>query len=230
MTQTIRVLSLDDDQDFGLLLKTKLKAPQFAVTLTHTAEDFLRQLKAHPFDLLLLDRHLGADSPSGLAVLEVIKNRLKSPVPVVMLSHHDDYAGIQDCLEIGADDYVTKPLDEMLLKSKIHYLLKSHQHELDELHIGRIPQALGAATVLTASKVLQVTELGLLLEAKCFVRKGARVKLATPILAEMNLPATILVTAAGSTLTPGGRYHLAVEFDPDDEVLLTNVRTWLAKA
>ncbi len=225
----LKLLSLDDDVDFAQLLKARLKAPEFQLTLCHTAKDFLRLLQAQSFDLVLLDVNLAPGEPTGPQLLDVLRQRLKLSTPVIMLSHLDERSGIEACLELGADDYVTKPLDEVLLKSKIHHLLHDPTRDFDQLHVGRVPLQQGQGQLKTGVKLLSISELGLRLQAPCFVRKGALVTLKGPWPADLALPEQIKVSVSKSELGGLGQYLLTLDFDPADEECLSKVRAYLSK-
>ena len=228
MSKTINVLNIDDDEDFITLLKAKLKWPQFQLTTTSSSQDFLAQVKHNKFDLILLDRHLRPGEPTGAQLLVMLRNQLNVSTPIIMLSHHDDYQGIQDCLELGADDYVTKPLDEVLLKSKIQYLLNDNTLELDELHVGRVPGQHGVSTLNGTTTLTEINELGIKLAASFFVRKGALVRVHSDVFRQFSERNTLSMTVSHSELNPTGNYLMTLEFDPDDKGLLTDLKNWLS--
>lgn len=222
----IQILALDDDPDFGVLLKAKLKQPAFNVTLCSTSEAFLHQAKNGKFQLFLLDLHLGKGLPSGAAVLEVLRRHLNSTTPVIMLSHLDDFKGIHACLELGADDFVTKPLDEVLLKAKIHSLLAADDAE-QSLHLGRVPAPKSAVSLTADTQLLEVNEIGFRIMAQFFVRKGALVRMRAELIREMTGHEAINMTVVSSEMGGNGRFMMQLEFDPDDRPLIEAVRAWI---
>jgi len=223
---TIQILALDDDPDFGSLLKLKLKAPAFQVTVCETAESFLLEAKNPKFQLFLLDLNLGKGLPTGGAVLEVLRRHHKNHTPAIMLSQLDDFKGIQACLELGADDFVTKPLDEVLLKAKISALLAPDELE-QGLHVGRVPAPKSSISLAADTQLLEVNEIGLRLMALFFIRKGALVRLQAELIKEMTGNEAVTMTVVQSEMGGNGRYMMQLEFDPDDRALLANVRAWI---
>lgn len=220
----IQILALDDDPDFGALLKAKLKL--FSVTLCSTAESFLAEARTGKHQLYILDLHLGKGLPSGAAVLEVLRRHLHSSTPVIMLSHLDDYKAIQACLELGADDFVTKPLDEVLLKAKITSLLAPDEME-QGLHIGRVPAPKSAISLSADTQLLEVNEIGLKVVSPFFIRKGALVRLRAPLIKEMTEQEAINVTVVSSEIGANGNFQMQLEFDPDDRAVVAAVRAWI---
>ncbi|MBY0517259.1 MAG: response regulator [Bacteriovoracaceae bacterium] len=228
MGNPIRILSLDDDQDFTTLLGSRLKKPQFILSITNDSMSFLDTLKNEQFELILLDRNLGPNEPSGANLISIIRETMKIKTPIIMLSHHDDYQGIQDCLEIGADDYVTKPLDELLLKSKIQYLIDDKHLDLDVLHIGRVPSQAGQASLKAQTKIIEINELGIKIAAPFFIRKGALVRSQAPLLQEICAHDSIVMNVASSELKSNGQYVMSLEFDPEDKDILIAIKSWLS--
>ncbi|HTZ34461.1 MAG TPA: response regulator transcription factor [Stellaceae bacterium] len=111
----LRVLVVDDEPAIRRFLRTSLRAEGYEVVETETAETALAELRRRAPDLVMLDLGL-----PGLDGLEVIR-RLRasgSVVPVIVLTSRTDEAGKVEALDLGADDYVTKPfgMDELLAR------------------------------------------------------------------------------------------------------------------
>jgi len=124
MSPSARLLVIDDDRVNRLILSRALETEGFAV---ETAEDALRAiriLRAGPtvFDLILLDVLMpGMD---GYDLLRYLKaDPALASTPVVMVSALGDISSVVRCLELGADDYITKPFDPVLLRARINAAL-----------------------------------------------------------------------------------------------------------
>jgi two-component system KDP operon response regulator KdpE len=110
----LRVLVIDDEPPIRKLLRMGLSAQGYQTLEAPNAKTALELLGQAP-DLIILD--LGLPDTHGLELLRTIRTRNES-VPIVVLSSRDDEAGKVEALDLGADDYVTKPfgMDELLAR------------------------------------------------------------------------------------------------------------------
>jgi two-component system phosphate regulon response regulator PhoB len=118
-----RVLVVEDEEDILELVQYGLAKEGFRVSGVRSGEEAMRGLRADPPDLVVLDLMLpGLD---GLEVCRLMKAdaRLRA-VPVVMLTAKGEEADIVAGLELGADDYVTKPFSPRVLLARIRAVLR----------------------------------------------------------------------------------------------------------
>jgi two-component system KDP operon response regulator KdpE len=111
-----RILVVDDEPAIRRTLQTNLAARGYEVTAVETGEEALRQVEEIPPDLVLLDLML--PGMSGLDVCGAI--RAESSVPILVLSARGEERAKVRALDLGADDYVTKPfgMDELLARTR----------------------------------------------------------------------------------------------------------------
>ena len=109
-----RVLLVDDEPPILRLLRTSLTAQGYDTIEAASAKEALTALARNRVDIVVLD--LGLPDIDGLEVLARI--RVSSAVPVIVLSSRADEPGKVKALDLGADDYVTKPfgMDELLAR------------------------------------------------------------------------------------------------------------------
>jgi two-component system, OmpR family, KDP operon response regulator KdpE len=122
----LRVLVVDDEPPIRKLLRTGLAAHGYHVLEAPNGKAALEQLEASP-NLVILD--LGLPDMQGHELLKAIRSRNDS-IPIVILSSRDDEAGKVQALDLGADDYVTKPfgMDELLarMRAALRHQLQVH--------------------------------------------------------------------------------------------------------
>lgn len=112
-----RLLVVDDEEINRDLLQRRLERRGFSVSGAKDGLEALKLIESQPFDLVLLDIMLpGID---GLEVLRRIRMQENSELPVVMVSAKDDSQGIVEALNIGANDYITKPVDFPVVLARI---------------------------------------------------------------------------------------------------------------
>jgi signal transduction histidine kinase len=112
------ILVVDDDTDNRQLLRRMLERQGYAVTLAASGPECLDQLEHNRFDLVLLDVIM-----PGLSGFEVLSHIRENPetrsVPVVVVSALGESSAAIRCLKMGAEDYLPKPFDPVLLKARI---------------------------------------------------------------------------------------------------------------
>jgi two-component system KDP operon response regulator KdpE len=114
------VLIVDDEPAIRRLLRTGLAAGGYRTVEAETAAAAIAMARAEQPDLILLD--LGLPDMEGFELVRVI--RAGSAVPIVVLSARDDERGKVAALDLGADDYVTKPFGMAELIARIRTALR----------------------------------------------------------------------------------------------------------
>jgi adenylate cyclase len=117
------VLVVDDNEVNRDLLARRLQRQGHVVTVAEDGLQALELMRSAPFDLVLLDimmPHL-----NGYEVLENLKaDEQLRHIPVIMISAVDDIDSIVRCIELGAEDYLSKPFNPVLLKARISACLE----------------------------------------------------------------------------------------------------------
>ncbi len=117
-----RVLVVEDEESFSDPLSYMLRNEGFEVAVAPTGPEALEEFDRHGADLVLLDLML-----PGLPGTEVCRQlRNRSAVPVIMLTAKDSEIDKVVGLELGADDYVTKPFSSRELVARIRAVLRRH--------------------------------------------------------------------------------------------------------
>jgi two-component system response regulator RegX3 len=117
-----RILVVEDEPSFSDALSYMLRKEGFEVAVAATGPEGIEEFGRAGADLVLLDLML-----PGLSGLEVCRQlRTKSDVPVIMLTAKDAEVDKVVGLEIGADDYVTKPFSARELVARIRAVLRRH--------------------------------------------------------------------------------------------------------
>lgn len=118
-----RVLVVDDEEDILELVRYNLVRGGFDVTCVTTGEEALKKARSSIPDLILLDLMLpGVD---GFEVYNILKREQKTAhVPIVMLTAKGEEEDIVAGLELGADDYITKPFSPRVLVARVKAVLR----------------------------------------------------------------------------------------------------------
>ena len=123
------ILVVEDEEDILELVIYNLSREGYHVIGVMSGEEVLKKTKAKTLDLIVLDLMLpGID---GLEVTKILKNDSKTQnIPIVMLTAKGDEADIVTGLELGADDYITKPFSTEELLLRIEAVLKRTKPKL----------------------------------------------------------------------------------------------------
>lgn len=130
-----RIVIIDDIQTNLRLLESSVKAfgLRHIISFTDSAAG-LEWVKSNPWDLLLLD--LDMPPPNGFEILGHLRDRNRSRCPVIILTALDDPESRRRGLELGANDYLTKPVDlpELLLRMRSCLSLAHATASLEQLN------------------------------------------------------------------------------------------------
>jgi two-component system, cell cycle response regulator len=139
------VLVADDDMVNRLLLARGLERDGHRVRAVANGLEALEALRDGLFDCVLLDVLMpGMD---GYQVLQHIRSEPKlRHTPVIMISALDDVESVVRCIEMGADDYLPKPFDPVILRARINAgLARKRLHDLEQEYLKNVGHVVAAA-------------------------------------------------------------------------------------
>lgn len=125
------ILVVDDDAEIRDLLGKFLEEHGFTTTLARDGEEMTKVLNDHPYDLVILDLMLPGED--GLSLCRKIRNQ--SALPIIMVTAAGEEVDRIIGLEMGADDYVSKPFNPRELLARVRAILRRsghHQKEEDQ--------------------------------------------------------------------------------------------------
>lgn len=134
----MHILIVEDDRTIASGLQYSLEQEQFTTTLCQNATDATRLIEQqlHTIDLYLFD--LSLPDGSGYDLCRLVKQ--KQDTPVIFLTAFDDEVNVVMGLDMGADDYITKPFRVRELISRIHSVLRRYHKQVSSpvLTIGSV--------------------------------------------------------------------------------------------
>jgi two-component system response regulator CpxR len=155
-----RVLVVDDDIEMCAMLKEYLSKEQFEVSLAHDGVSALRLVDESTPDIVLLD--VTMPSLGGFDVLRRLRG--DTDLPVLMLTARDDFSDRVHGLELGADDYLTKPFNARELVARINAILRRAKagavpSDVPEvLHLGVVTLETGLRRAKVGDEVVALTD------------------------------------------------------------------------
>jgi len=121
----MKILVVDDEQDVKTLFEQRfrkeIKSGEVEFIFSFSGEDALVQLNRWEHEAMLILSDINMPGMSGLQLLENVKKKYMKPPPVVMMiTAYGDSENHKIAQELGADDFLTKPLDFVMLKEKLN--------------------------------------------------------------------------------------------------------------
>lgn len=120
----MKILVVDDEPDMQTLFQQRFRKEIKAVLVTFafasSGEEALHYLEQHHHEAVLILSDINMPGMSGLELLQHIKEKYETPPPVVMMiTAYGDSENYNNAMRLGADDFLTKPIDFHLLKEKL---------------------------------------------------------------------------------------------------------------
>ena len=121
----MKILVVDDEQDMKTLFEQRfrkeIKSGQVEFIFSFSGEDALQQLNKWEHEAMLILSDINMPGMSGLQLLENVKKKYMKPPPIVMMiTAYRDAENHKIAKELGADDFLTKPVDFAMLKEKLN--------------------------------------------------------------------------------------------------------------
>ena len=117
----MRLLIIEDDRELSDIMKTGLEKSGFNIDVSNTGSDGEEKAYTNPYDAILLDLNL--PDKDGIEILSLLrKNRINTPV--IIVTARDEVKQRALGLNLGADDYVTKPFDFIELTARIQAVVR----------------------------------------------------------------------------------------------------------
>lgn len=123
------ILVVDDDAGARLIMRAALRKAGYEVRLAEGGHDGLRQFRAAPCDMVMLD----VDMPDlgGHEVCAALRAEADPMLPIVMVTGMDDVASVEAAYRHGATDFIAKPINWAVFGHRVGYLFRSHQAMVD---------------------------------------------------------------------------------------------------
>jgi DNA-binding response OmpR family regulator len=224
-----KALIVEDDEIQAKILQVVLTRLGIEVHLVKTAKEFVAKIKPLKPDFCLVD--LNVESLGvGFSVIQAVRKVLGSDPVLIVASGESDRSAITYALEIGANDFIVKPIDRDILISKISRYVKTDKILDARSPLIPVPNEGIAATLSVDMKVQSVDEIGINFQGSHLMAKGTAFHIGGGVLDEISgRDRPNLMTVVSTWVNPEGNYGSYAEFDKTDTELLTSVRRWIAQ-
>jgi two-component system chemotaxis response regulator CheY len=124
----MKILVVDDEKDIQTLFEQRfrreIKAGEMEFAFSFSGEEALAYINKHEHEVVLILSDINMPGMSGLVLLEKIKHIYAIPPPIVMMiTAYGDNENYNKAIQLGADDFLTKPVDFVLLKEKLKHVI-----------------------------------------------------------------------------------------------------------
>lgn len=224
-----RALIVDDDPIQCRILGAVMKKLGIDAEMFSTSHEFINRLKSAKADFCLIDLNLESLG-TGFTIIEAVRKVMGSEPVLIVISGNGDRSAIAHALEVGANDYLIKPLDRDVLIAKLSQYVMTEQIGDARVPLLPVPQGGTAATVELDYEVCEVDEFGLVLKGRHLPVKGLALPVEGPLMQEMTGDAkAVLLTVASTWVGEDGQYRVSAEFDASNDKLMNAVRRWISE-
>ena len=120
----MKILVVDDETDMQTLFEQRfrkeIRAKEMEFVFAFSGKDALTYFIEHEYDVMLILSDINMPGMSGIELLGHIKQKYSKPPPMVMMiTAYGDADNYNEAIHLGADDFLTKPLDFNVLKEKL---------------------------------------------------------------------------------------------------------------
>jgi two-component system, chemotaxis family, chemotaxis protein CheY len=121
----MKILVVDDELDVQVLFEQRfrreIRSGEVDISFANSGEEALTYLKDHESEVVLILSDINMPGMSGLELLSRIKKNHPEPPPIVMMiTAYGDKENYNQAMQLGANDFLTKPIDFIDLKEKLH--------------------------------------------------------------------------------------------------------------
>ena len=125
----MKILVVDDEKDMQMLFEQRfrkeIRSSEIEFVFAFSGEEALIYLNRHVHEAVLILSDINMPGMSGLELLKHIKQKFAEPPPIVMMiTAYGDPENYNQAIRLGADDFLTKPVDFTLLKDKLKTKVK----------------------------------------------------------------------------------------------------------
>ncbi|WP_026770456.1 response regulator [Asinibacterium sp. OR53] len=123
----MKILVVDDEKDVQILFEQRfrkeIRSGEMEFAFAYSGEEALEFMSVHYHEAVLILSDINMPGISGLQLLQQIKEKYEAPPPaVMMITAYGDSENYNQAMKLGADDFLTKPVDFTVLKEKLKSL------------------------------------------------------------------------------------------------------------
>lgn len=233
LTKQISIFILDDDIDFGNYIVTVLQQEKrIHVKFFSDEKLFLASYHKSIPDLAMVDLQFGEKKEMGFEMIALLKDQYPDNA-VWMISSESQKVKILHALDLGADDYLPKPVDESFLLAKVfEFSAQKEKNKSQGLALAtfRVPKTERLIDCYLSLKIIGIHEKGVFIQSPHYISRGALVKLSSSFLSSaLRSTSEFLFTVEDVDFVSGGTFRIKLTFENIDEAMTRLFRDYLRK-
>lgn len=152
----MRVLLIEDDLSTARSIKLALLVQNIKCTICHTGHEGIKNAISAPYDIILLDMML-PDLDGTDVIHELRHNKIKTPILILSALNNPDQK--IKALQLGADDYMTKPFNNIELVARLNAIIKRTKKEAKSIaHLGKITIDFDLKIIKVLNRYVKLTD------------------------------------------------------------------------
>jgi CheY-like chemotaxis protein len=225
----MKVLILEDSPENQLVLSWPLKKRKIECLQTSSIEEAIDLLSKTQVQLILVDLLL--PQGNGLEFIYKVKKReLWKKIPIIVISSLDDKKVITKAMEVGANDYLVKPIEQKLYQQKLATFLPKSDLPEEDVYLVNPDDNQHSLDFKFQVEIHQLSEKGIIFFSNSFWRKNLSFKIESPLLGEIGITSPPLLVKDVQRLGgEEGLYQITTEFEALAENDRYHLRQWLLK-
>ncbi len=223
------VFVADDDPVFLKLAVQWLSKFGAQVEAFPTLEKIQERLRIQKPQFCIIDVNLVREK-AGFELIQWVRGELSKTLPLIAVSTDTDTASVAHAIEIGANDYLLKPLNREVLVTKLQDYLKSDEIQHEAQGLPAVPETEMKVDLVLGMQVQEIDELGIRVLSKHLITKGTVLSISGAFVEALSGRAKPVQVSAASTWVESAQdaYGAYLEFDTLDHEIAGQVRNWIA--
>jgi len=221
------ILLVDDDHDVLILGKSIFAQAGYHVMTADNALSALQILNDWPCDVVLTDANM--PQHSGFDLIRTIRAQEKwDAIAVAMLTSRRERRDIERAVELGADDYIIKPIDPMLMLKKVETLLQKHQGQAayDEFDFATA-NLVSKGTLQIGIELKSISEIGIVVITSHKLSDSSVVEVTHPLFVEAGVTPPPVRVISSVSRNQNQEFESRLMFVGADEAFLQKIRSWI---
>lgn len=222
------ILTVDDDKEFNDALKVLLKKLKLNSIHLTTVEQFLDQFALLTPGICLIDINIGDTLGAGLDLIKLLRTNEYPQIPILAVSKVNDKEFMNSVLNLGANDYILKPIDLNIMAQKLKHFVAIDDSLYNPFRLIPLAGSLSPCNLNFGPYCRSITEEGIWIDIPYFLATRIIVKVDHPLLhtiTGMKEPLTCTVNSIEHR--ENGGYRAFLRFDPTNLNLSRKVRHWI---
>lgn len=223
------VYLVDDNIEFCKLLAVVYEKLGISFEYYTTAKEYYKALTRQEPSASLIDLNFGPEDV-GFEIINYVRRNLRSTHPIVVLSGKNDIHSVTYALELGINDYITKPVEKNFLIAKMAQYFQTEEMEDWADSDVDLTEDSDESLLTLPVEITEIDEVGIRFTTPHLVAKGTTVHLKAEALIEIigkdRSPA--LTVIATKPLEDEGVFENYAEISSDNEEITRNIRNWIS--